>query len=120
MNFSRKQQRSLLPLSINVAQVERVENFKYLEMHFFQNLTWSHHISVLVKKAHLRQLRDFTLPLRILRDFYTCTVESILSVGIITWMGNNTQWDQLALASVVCSATTTVYFKRTKYDTTSA
>ncbi|XP_055486754.1 collagen alpha-1(XXIV) chain-like [Leucoraja erinacea] len=77
------------------------------------DLTWSHHLSSLVKKAnqrlyHLRRLRDFKLPLRVLKNFYTHTVESILSGSIITWRGSTTERDQLALRRVLRSAEWTI------------
>lgn len=86
-----------------------METFKYLGVQISQDLTWSHHTATLVKKAHqclyhLRRLRDFKLPLRVLQHFYTCTIESILSGNITTWMGNTTQRDQQALMRVVRSA----------------
>ncbi|KAK0154258.1 putative RNA-directed DNA polymerase from transposon BS [Merluccius polli] len=113
VDFSRKQQRSFLPLNINGAQVERVEHFRYFGITISQDLTWSHHLSSIVKKAnqrlyHLRRLRDFKLPLRVLRNFYTHIVESILCGSITTWMGNTTRRDQLALGRVVHSAERTI------------
>ncbi|KAK0146400.1 putative RNA-directed DNA polymerase from transposon BS [Merluccius polli] len=113
VDFSRKQQRSFLPLNINGAQVERVEHFRYLGITISQDLTWSHHLSSIVRKAnqrlyHLRRLRDFKLPLRVLRNFYTHIVESILCGSITTWMGNTTRRDQLALGRVVRSAERTI------------
>lgn len=106
MDFSRKQQRNFLPLSINGAQVEKMENFRYLGITISQDLTWSHHLSSVVKTAyqrlyHLRWLRDFKLPLRVLRNFYTQTVESILS-------GSITKRDQVALRREGGSAERTI------------
>lgn len=43
-----------------------------------------------------------------LKNFYTHTVESILSGSIITWRGNITKRDQLALRRVVRSAERTI------------
>lgn len=86
-----------------------MESFKYLGVNFTQDLTWSHHINTLVKKTrhrlyHLRCWRDFTLALNVLRNLYTCTFESVLVGGIITWMRSSTQWNLLALRRVVRSA----------------
>lgn len=47
--------------------------------------------------THLRHLWDFKLPARMLRNFYTCTFESIPSGRITSWMGNCTKLDFLAL-----------------------
>ncbi|KAM9451170.1 uncharacterized protein Hap1MRO34_021554 [Clarias gariepinus] len=63
----------------------------------------------MVKKArqrfyHLRRLRDFRLPSKVLRNFYSCTIESILTGNITTWFGNSTMQDRRALQRVVRSA----------------
>lgn len=113
MDFSRKQQRTYKPLRISRTEVERVESFQYLGVNITQDLTWSYHINTLVKKArlrlyHLRRLRDFMLPLNVLRNFYTCTIESVLAGGITTWMGRSTQRDFLALRMVVRSVECTI------------
>ena len=90
-----------------------MESFKYLGVNITQDLTWSCHINTLVKKARqrlycLRRLRDFKLPFMVLRNFYTCTIESILAGSITTWMGSTTQQDFLALRRVVRSAERTI------------
>lgn len=55
------------------APVERADNFRYLGVHITQDLSWSCHINTLVKKARqhlffLRWLRDFHLPLKVLKN----------------------------------------------------
>ncbi|KAK1802115.1 hypothetical protein P4O66_004456 [Electrophorus voltai] len=87
---------------INGTTVERVDSFKYLGVHISQDLSWSRHTNSLAKKAgqrlyHLRCLRDFRLPSKILRNFYTCTIESILTGNITVWFGNSTKQDRQAL-----------------------
>ncbi|KAK3548121.1 hypothetical protein QTP70_004879 [Hemibagrus guttatus] len=72
---------------INKSPVVRVDSFRYLGVNITQDLSWSCNINTVVKKAqqrlyHLRCLRDFRLPSKVLRNFYSCTIESIL-------MGNN-------------------------------
>ncbi|KAK1787234.1 hypothetical protein P4O66_002747 [Electrophorus voltai] len=78
-------------------------------VHISQDLSWSRHTSSLAKKArqrlyHLRRLRDFRLPSKVLRNFYTCTIESILTGNITVWFGNSTKQDRQALQRVVRSA----------------
>ncbi|KAK1786538.1 hypothetical protein P4O66_002988 [Electrophorus voltai] len=73
------------------------------------DLSWSRHTNSLAKKArqrlyHLRRLRDFRLPSKVLRNFYTCTIESILTGNITVWFGNSTKQDRQALQRVVRSA----------------
>ncbi|KAK1785741.1 hypothetical protein P4O66_003101 [Electrophorus voltai] len=75
----------------------------------YQDLSWSCHTNSLAKKAcqrlyHLRRLRDFRLPSKVLRNFYTCTIESILTGNITVWFGNSTKQDRQALQRVMRSA----------------
>ncbi|KAK3515149.1 hypothetical protein QTP70_007463 [Hemibagrus guttatus] len=71
-----------------------------------QHLSWFCHINTLVKKAwqclyHLRRLKDFKLPSKVLKMFYTCTIESILTGSITAWFGNSTKQDRRVLQRVV-------------------
>ncbi|KAK1806249.1 hypothetical protein P4O66_000137 [Electrophorus voltai] len=89
--------------------VESVDSFRYLGVHISQDLSWSRHSNSLAKKAHkhfyhLRCLRDFKLPTNVLRNFYTCTIESIFMGNITVWFGNSTKQDRQALQRVVHSA----------------
>ena len=75
-------------IHINGAVVERVESFKFLGAHISKDLTWSTHTRTVVKMAHhslfpLRRLKRFGMGPRILKTFYSCTIESILT-GCIT------------------------------------
>ena len=51
------------PLRIYETPVERIDSYRYLGVHISEDLTWTTHISTLVKKAsqrlyHLRWLSD--------------------------------------------------------------
>ncbi|KAI5629002.1 gastrula zinc finger protein XlCGF28.1-like [Silurus asotus] len=114
VDFSTKQERSYQPLNICGTPVERVDSFRYLGVHITQDLSWSCHINTLVKKArqrlyHLRRLRDFKLPSQVLKTFYTCTIESVLTGSITSWFGNSTMQDRRALQRVVRSAERTIH-----------
>ncbi|KAK1790950.1 hypothetical protein P4O66_014792 [Electrophorus voltai] len=78
VNCSKKQERHYQPVRISGNTVERVDSF--------------------------RRLRDFRLPSKVLRNFYTCTIESILTGNITVWFGNSTKQDRQALQRVVRSA----------------
>ena len=109
MDCSIKQERNYHPVVIDGYAVERVDSFKYLGVHISEDLSWSCHTTALVKKArqrlyHLRRLRYFKLPAKVLRNFYTCTIESILTGNITVWFGNSTMQDRQALQRVVRSA----------------
>ncbi|KAK3521381.1 hypothetical protein QTP70_004129 [Hemibagrus guttatus] len=98
VDFSMKQERNYQTPVINKSPVERVDSFRYLGVHITQDLSWSCDINTVVKKAwqrlyHLRRLRDFRLPSKVLRNFYSCTIESILT-GNITWSRNSTTQDR--------------------------
>ncbi|KAL7878838.1 hypothetical protein AOLI_G00098120 [Acnodon oligacanthus] len=102
----RKQERVHTPITINGAMVERVSSFKFLGVHISEKLIWTEHTTQVVKKAqqclsHLRWLKKFGMNPRILRTFYTCTVESVLTGSITTWYGNCTATDRKALQRVV-------------------
>ncbi|KAK3519755.1 hypothetical protein QTP70_003912 [Hemibagrus guttatus] len=99
VDFSTRQERNYRTSVINKSPVERVDFFRYLSVHITQDLSWSCHINTVVKKArqslyHLRCLRDFRLPSKVLRHFYSCTIESILTGNIATWFGNSTMQDR--------------------------
>ncbi|KAK1795636.1 hypothetical protein P4O66_001129 [Electrophorus voltai] len=105
----KKQERHYQPVRISGTTVERVDSFRYLGVHILQDLSWSPHTNSLAKKAHqhlyhLRRLRDFRLPSKVLRNFYTGTIESILMRNITVWFGNSTKQDRQALQRVVHSA----------------
>ncbi len=105
----RRQSREHTPITINKTPVERVSSFKFLGVHITEDLTWSAHTDAVLKKAHqrlffLRRLRKFGTSPRILRSFYTCTVESILTGCITAWFGNSTAGNRRALQRVVRTA----------------
>ncbi len=97
------------PITIDKTPVERVNSFKFLGVHITEDLTWSAHRDAVLKKAHqrlffLRWLRTFGTSPSILRSFYTCTVETILTGCITTWFGNSTAGNRKALQRVVRTA----------------
>ncbi|KAK3573033.1 hypothetical protein QTP86_012229 [Hemibagrus guttatus] len=106
-DFSTKQQRNYQPFIINGTPVERVDSFRYLGVHIMQDLSWSCHVNTLVKKAQHASLPSKTpkgLPSKVLKTFYTCTIESILTGSITAWFGNSTKQNRQALQRVVQSA----------------
>ncbi len=105
----RRQSREHTPITIDKTPVERVNSFKFLGVHITEDLTWSTHIDAVLKKSHqrlffLRRLRKFGMSPSILRSFYTCTVESILTGCITAWFGNSTAGNRKALQIVVRTA----------------
>uniref|UniRef100_A0A8C6KS07 Reverse transcriptase domain-containing protein n=1 Tax=Nothobranchius furzeri TaxID=105023 RepID=A0A8C6KS07_NOTFU len=94
------------PITINGNAVERVSSFRFLGVHLAEDLAWSVHTNNSVKKAQqrlffLRRLKRFGMSRRILRTFYRCAIESILTGCISTWYGNSTAYNHKALQRVV-------------------
>ncbi len=105
----RRQSRDHAHITIDKTPVERVNGFKFLGVHITEDLTWSAHTDAVLKKTHqdlffLRRLRKFGISISILRTFYTCTVESILTGCITAWFGNSTAGNSKALKRVVRTA----------------
>ncbi|GAA6090908.1 uncharacterized protein LOC112144875, partial [Tachysurus ichikawai] len=105
----RRQSREHKPITIDETPVERVSSFKFLGVNISEDLTWSIHTNAVLKKAHqclffLRQLRKFGMSPSILRTFYTCTIESILTGCITAWFGNSTTGNRKALKRIVRTA----------------
>ncbi len=101
------------PSSSTGHRVEQVSSFKFLGVHSTEDLTWSAHTDVVLKKAQqclffLRRLRKFRMSPHILHSFYTCTVESILTGSITAWYGKSTSSNRKALQRVVRTARHTV------------
>ncbi len=106
--FQETEQRNT-PITIDKTPVERVTSFKFLSVHITEDLTWSAHTDAVLKKAYqrlffLRWLRKFGMSPSILRSFYSCTVESILTSCITAWFGNSTAGNRKALQRVVRTA----------------
>ena len=105
----RKRQVEQAPININEAVVERVQSFKFLGVHIANELSQSKHTKTVVKRArqnlfHLRRLKRFSMGSQILKRFYSCTIESILTGCITTWYGNCLASDHKALQRIVCTA----------------
>ncbi|KAK1791166.1 hypothetical protein P4O66_002193 [Electrophorus voltai] len=90
--------------------------------HVFNNRNRDQSQKARQRLYHLRRLRDFKLLSMVLRNFYTCTIENILTGNITVWFGNSTKQDRQALQRVVRSAERithaelpdlqTIYYKR--------
>src|SRR4029434_3951013 len=80
-------------IHIEGAAVERVSNFKFLGVYIKDDLTWSMQADSAVKTAQkrlyfLRRLKKFGMSSKTLKNFYRCTIESILSGCITAWYGS--------------------------------
>jgi hypothetical protein len=82
---------------------------EFLCLHITDNLKWSIQTDSVVKKVqqclfNLRRLKKCGLSPKTLTNFYTCTIESILSGCITARNGNCTAHNRKALQRVVRSA----------------
>ena len=80
----RKRWAEQAPINIDRDVVERVESFKYLDLHITNKLTLSKHTKTVVKRAQqnlfpLRRLKRFGMGPQILKRIYSCTIERILT-----------------------------------------
>ncbi|KAK1799326.1 hypothetical protein P4O66_007575, partial [Electrophorus voltai] len=115
-------------LLLNVSKTKEliVDCSEKQEWHYQPDLSWSRHTNSLKRRLvsvfATRWLRDFRLPFKVLQNFYTCTIESILTGNITVWFGNSTKQDRHALQRVVRSTERithtelpdlqTIYYKR--------
>jgi hypothetical protein len=89
------------------ASTEQVESFKFLGVHIKRS--WSKHNKTVVKRARqslfpLRRMKRFGMGPQILKRFYSCNIESILTGCITAWYGNCPASDRKALQRVVRTA----------------
>ena len=80
-------------INIDGTEVEWFESFKFLVVNLTNKLSWSKHTKTVVKRARqhlfpLLRLKRFGMGPQILKKFYSCTSESILTGCITAWYGN--------------------------------
>jgi hypothetical protein len=83
--------------------------FKFHGVHITNKLSWSKRTKTVVKRAWqhifpLRRLKIFGIVPQILKRFYSCTIESILTDCITSWYGYCSASDHKALQRVVRTA----------------
>eukprot|EP00061_Rhincodon_typus_P010495 g34835.t1 len=98
-------------IDINVTGVDRVNSIKFLRVTITDDLSWTSHIDMTIKKTQqglffLMWLRKFSMSIRTLTNFYRCTIKRILSRCIMGWYGNCSAQGYKKLHKVVCTART--------------
>jgi hypothetical protein len=83
----RKRRAEQASINIEGAGVERVKSFKFLGVHFTNELSWSKHTKTVMKRAQqnlfpIRRLKRFGMGAQILKRFYSCTIESKHQAGL--------------------------------------
>ncbi len=114
INF-RREKKTPSSLSINGADVEPVDSFKFLGMVISNDLTWAVNCSLIIKRCHtrlhfLRQLKKLGLCQTILAQFYHSVIESILCFGLTVWFGGTAKGDKVRLERIVRQASRIVGF----------
>ena len=89
----RKRSTEHVPILIDGAVVEQVESFKFLAVHINNKLDMSKHTKTVVKRAQqslfpLRKLKRLGMSPEILKRFYSCNIQCILTGCITAWYGN--------------------------------
>ena len=96
-------------LSISDHTVERVENIKFLGVQISQDLSWSKNTWGITKQAQrrlffLRKLKQASLPISILRTFYSGVVVSGPTYCILIWYSSCSMSDKKAMQRSVRGA----------------
>ncbi|KAK3571332.1 hypothetical protein QTP86_007555 [Hemibagrus guttatus] len=104
----RKDPAPLPPVILCDSPVTSLESFRFLGTTITQELKWEQNISSLTKAQQrmyfLRQLKKFLLPVKMLVNFNTAIIESILTSSITVWFAAATARDKATLQHVIHSA----------------
>ncbi|KAK3529058.1 hypothetical protein QTP70_014852, partial [Hemibagrus guttatus] len=105
----RKDPAPLPPVILCDSPVTSAESFCFLGTTITKELKWEQNISSLTKKAQqrmyfLQQLKKFLLPVKMLVNFYTAIIESVLTSSITAWFAAATARDKAKLQRVIHSA----------------
>ncbi|KAK3536268.1 hypothetical protein QTP86_000654 [Hemibagrus guttatus] len=97
------------PVILCDSPVSSAESFRFLGTTITKELKWEQNISSLTKEAQQRmyflwQLKKFLLPVKMLVNFYTAIIESILTSSITVWFAAATARDKAKLQRVIHSA----------------
>ncbi|KAM8880951.1 uncharacterized protein ACB058_001251 [Synchiropus picturatus] len=100
---------SLSPLMLAGLPIPIVDSFCFLGTTITEDLKWEPTIRSLIRKAQqrmffLRQLRKLRLPTKLLVEFYTAIIQSILTSSITVWYNSATSRDKSRLQRIVRSA----------------
>ncbi|KAK3526040.1 hypothetical protein QTP70_012767 [Hemibagrus guttatus] len=100
----RKDPAPLPPVILCDSPVTSAESFRFLGTTITKELKWEQNIRSLTKKAQqrmyfLRQLKKFLLPVKMLVNFYTAIIESILTSSITVWFAAATARDNCSVSS---------------------
>ncbi|KAK3549578.1 hypothetical protein QTP86_005239 [Hemibagrus guttatus] len=97
------------PVILCDSPVSSAESCCFLGTTITKELKWEQNIRSLTKKAQQRmyflwQLKKFLLPVKMLVNFYTAIIESVLTSSITVWFAAATARDKAKLQRVIHSA----------------
>ncbi|KAM8867021.1 uncharacterized protein ACB058_005162 [Synchiropus picturatus] len=100
---------SLSPLMLAGLPIPILDSFCFLGTTITEDLKWEPTIRSLIRKAQqrmffLRQLRKLRLPTKLLVEFYTAIIQSILTSSITVWYNSATSRDKSRLQRIIRSA----------------
>jgi len=87
------------PLIMNGEEVEKVSRFTFLGIMISEDLKWEINTTHMVKKAQqrlyfLRLLKNNNLSAELLKTFYQCSIESVLTYCMTAWYANCIEKDR--------------------------
>ena len=102
-------------------KVERVDSYKYLGVIFDNKLSFSKNVTEIIKKINSRmyclyKLRAFNVKNEILQTFYTSTIRSVFSYGLVCFGGNLPVREKKMIDKIIKKAESTIGKKQQKFD----
>ncbi|KAK3568858.1 hypothetical protein QTP86_018498, partial [Hemibagrus guttatus] len=97
------------PVILCDSPLTSAESISFLDTTITKELKWEQNIRSLTKKAQqrmcfLRQLKKFLVPVKMLVNFYSAIIESVLTSSITVWFAAATARDKAKLQRVIHSA----------------
>lgn len=92
VDFRRRKKTLLIPIAIQVSEVEMVSSHRYLGVQLDDKLDWKSHLETVYKKGQsrlyfLRRLRSFNICRPLLCNVYQTVVASALFFAVVCWGG---------------------------------
>ena len=121
IDFRRKNRKEPAKIIIDGSEVERVNEYKYLGVIFDNKLSFCKNVKEIIKKVNSRlyclyKLRSFNVKNEILQTFYTSTIRSVFSYGLVCWGGNLPARDKKKIDKIVKKAQSTIGKTQLDFD----
>ena len=118
----RKNTQQTQPIIIKEQEIEQVKTYKYLGITLNNTLTWNDNTNSILKKVNprlycLRKLNSFNVSPYLLQLFYSSSILSILSFGIVSWGSCISRVDKTRLDRVIRKAGRVIGSEQDDIDT---